>query len=111
MSEPSSSALKVSIVTASYNQGPYLEAAMLSVLNQPRVNVEYIVVDGGSTDESPEIIQRYSDRLAWWVSEKDKGHADALNKGFAHSTGEIMGFLNSDDMLTPWALSVVEEIF
>jgi glycosyltransferase involved in cell wall biosynthesis len=103
--------LKFSIVTPSYNQGAWLDAAMRSVLDQPKVDLEYLVVDGGSTDGSVKIIERYADRLAWWVSEKDQGHADALNKGFARATGEIMGFLNSDDMLTPWALSVVEEIF
>lgn len=109
-SSPTSS-LKISIVTASYNQAAYLDAAMMSVLNQPDVNLEYVVVDGASTDGSVDIIKKHAERLAWWVSEKDKGHADALNKGFAHTTGEIMGFLNSDDMLTPWALPVVEEIF
>jgi len=103
--------LKISLVTTSFNQAAYLEAAMRSVMDQAGPNFEYIVVDGGSTDGSIDLIERHAHRLAWWVSEPDGGHADALNKGFAHSTGDIMGWLNSDDMLTPWALAVVEEIF
>jgi hypothetical protein len=103
--------LKISIVTPSFNQAPFLEAALLSVLEQKHAPLEFLVVDGGSTDGSPAIIRKYAERLAWSVSEPDGGQYDALNKGFAHSTGEIMGWLNSDDQLTPWALSVVAEIF
>ncbi|MGV3532725.1 MAG: glycosyltransferase family 2 protein, partial [Chthoniobacteraceae bacterium] len=103
--------MTISIVTPSYNQAPFLEQCMLSVLQQPHQPLEYIVMDGGSKDGSVEIIQRHADRLAAWVSEPDGGQYDAINKGFARSTGEIMSWLNSDDQLTPWALSIVADIF
>jgi glycosyltransferase involved in cell wall biosynthesis len=96
---------KVSIITPSFNQGQFLEASIRSVLEQDYPNLEYIVVDGGSKDESVEIIKKYQDRLAWWVSEKDKGHADALNKGFSKVTGDILAWLNSDDIYFPNAVS------
>jgi glycosyltransferase involved in cell wall biosynthesis len=96
---------KVSIITPSFNQGQFLEASIRSVLEQNYPNIEYIIVDGGSKDESVKIIKRYEDRLAFWVSEKDKGHADALNKGFSHATGEILAWLNSDDTYFPNAVS------
>ncbi len=103
--------MKISLVTPSFNQAQFLEDAMLSVLVQEHPSLEYIVVDGGSTDGSRAILERHADRLAWWVSEPDGGQYDAINKGFSHSNGEIMGWLNSDDKLAPWALSVVSEIF
>lgn len=105
-----SSLPKVSIITPSFNQAKFLEASICSVLEQDYPNVEYIVVDGGSKDESVEVIKKYQDRLAWWVSEKDKGHADALNKGFSHTTGEILAWLNSDDIYFPNAVSEAVEV-
>lgn len=99
-----------SIVTPSFNQARYLRGTLESVLSQ-EPTVEYIVMDGGSTDGSREIISSYSDRLAYWQSGKDNGQYDAINRGFACSTGEIMGWLNSSDLYLPWTLSTVELIF
>jgi glycosyltransferase involved in cell wall biosynthesis len=95
----------VSIVTPGRNQGAFLEATLKSVLEQDYPAIEYVVIDGASSDGSPEIIRRYSDRLAYWVSEPDRGQSDAINKGWGHCTGEIFAWLNSDDLLLPGAVA------
>jgi glycosyltransferase involved in cell wall biosynthesis len=102
---------KISIVTPSYNQAQYLEQTLRSVLEQQYPNLEYIVIDAGSTDGSVDIIKEYADRLTYWISEKDQGHADGINKGFAHTTGEIMGWLNSSDIYFPWTLETIAQVF
>ncbi len=94
----------VSIVTPSFNQAPFLEFTMRSALEQTYPHVEYIVMDGGSDDGSASIIERYADRLKHWQSRPDKGFADAIRRGFEHAAGEIMAYLNSDDLLAPDAV-------
>jgi len=102
---------RISIVTPSFNQAAYLEETIQSVLNQGYQNLEYVVIDGGSSDGSAEIIKHYQKDLHFWVSEKDSGHGHGLNKGFARTSGEIMAWLNSDDKYTAWSFQVVSEIF
>ncbi len=103
--------MKFSIVTISFNQAEFLERTIRSVLDQQGVEIEYIVVDPGSTDGSREIIERYRDRIAHIIFEKDQGPADGLNRGFAKASGEIYGYLNSDDTFEPNALKTVENYF
>lgn len=103
--------MKVSLVTISYNQAAFLQEAMASVLGQDYPDLEYVVVDGGSTDGSREVIEGYADQLAWWCAEPDVGPAAALNKGLAHCTGDVFGFLNADDLLLPGALEAVAGAF
>src|SRR5258705_8734991 len=100
---------KITIVTPSFNQGSFLEQTILSVIGQQYSDLEYIIMDGGSTDNSVEIIKKYESHLAHWESEKDRGQAHALNKGFALATGNIFGWLNSDDFYLPGTLSFVAQ--
>jgi len=101
---PGQSWPRISIVTPSFNHGPYLEETIRSVLLQGYPNLEYIIIDGGSTDQSVDIIKKYEPWIDFWVSEKDRGQSHAINKGFEHATGGLMGWLNSDDYYTPGAL-------
>lgn len=100
---------RISIVTPSYNQGRFLEETIRSILLQGYPDLEYIVVDGGSTDETLDVVRKYERWIDHWVSEKDDGQADAINKGLARCTGEIFQFINSDDYLAPNALKVVAQ--
>jgi len=100
-----------SIVTPSYNQARFVEATLQSVLTQDYPHKEYLVLDGGSTDGSADIIRRYAERLDYWVSESDRGQAHAINTGFARAKGDVLGWLNSDDTLLPGALTAMAETF
>jgi glycosyltransferase involved in cell wall biosynthesis len=102
--------MKFSIVTISFNQAQYLERAIRSVLEQDYHDIEYIVVDPGSRDGSRDIIAKYGERIATTILDPDRGAADGLNKGFAAATGEVFGFLNSDDVLLPGALAAAAGI-
>jgi len=102
---------KISIVTINLDNARFLEETIQSVISQNYPNLEYIIIDGGSTDGSIEVIKKYENRLAYWISEKDEGYGFALQKGFSKSTGEIMAWLNSDDVYYPGCLFTVAEIF
>lgn len=94
---------RITVVTPSFNQGNFIEETILSVINQGYPNLEYIVIDGGSTDNTVEILKKYDHFLSYWISEQDQGQADALNKGFDKASGEICAYLNSDDLFLPGA--------
>jgi len=102
---------KISIVTPSYNQGDFIEETILSILNQNYPNLEYIIIDGGSTDNTLEIIKKYENHLTYWLSEKDKGQSDAINKGLKRCTGEIFNWINSDDILAEGSLWKIGKIY
>lgn len=103
--------LKISIITPSYNQDEFIERTIQSVLAQNYPNLEYIIIDGDSTDNTVDIIKKYDNRIAYWVSEPDKGQTDAINKGFEIATGDIVAWLNSDDTYEPEAVKTISEVF
>jgi glycosyltransferase involved in cell wall biosynthesis len=100
---------RLTVITPSYNQGAFIERTLKSVLDQGYPNLEYLVVDGGSRDQSVEIIDRYAHHLAWWVSEPDDGQTDALNKALARATGDVVTYINSDDYYLPGAFNAAIE--
>ncbi len=102
---------KISIITPTYNQGQFIEETIRSILLQNYPNLEYIIIDGGSTDETVEIIKKYASWITCWVSEKDRGQSHAINKGLEKCTGEICNWINSDDCLTPHALNSIQNGF
>jgi glycosyltransferase involved in cell wall biosynthesis len=97
----------ITLVTPSFNQGQFLEEAILSIIGQGYPSLEYFVVDGGSTDGSIDVIRKYADRITWWVSEKDGGQSAGLIKGFSRARGDVLGWINSDDLLEKGALEAV----
>lgn len=103
--------LKLSIITPSYNHGRFLEQTILSVINQDYTNVEHIIIDGVSTDDSVEIIRKYEKHIAYWMSEPDEGHRYALQKGFARATGEVVAWQNADDYYEPNVFAQVMRVF
>jgi glycosyltransferase involved in cell wall biosynthesis len=103
--------IKVSIVTPSYNQGEFLERTIESVINQEYPNIEYIIIDGGSNDESVEIIKKFEPKIDYWHSKPDRGQSDAINTGFSRAKGDLLCWLNSDDTLNPGAINHVVNIY
>ena len=102
---------KLSIITPSLNQGRYIERTIQSVLDQGYDNLEYLIVDGGSDDETLDVIRRYEERITWWVSEPDRGQTDAINKGLRKASGDIVGYINSDDFYLPGAFTTMARAF
>lgn len=102
---------RISIVVPSFNQGMFIDATLQSIIHQQYPNLELIVVDGGSTDNTLDVIKQYEDHLAWWVSEPDTGQTSAINKGFMRSSGDVMAWINSDDIIAPGALHKIAEYF
>lgn len=103
--------LKISVVTVCYNMAQYIETTIKSVLLQGYPNLEYIIIDGGSTDGTQQIIEKYKGKLAYYVSEPDNGMYDAINKGFSKATGDIIAWINADDVYMPWTLQTVNDVF
>ncbi len=102
---------KISIITPSYNQSRFLEKTILSVLNQLYDNLEYIIIDGASTDNSVKIIEKYSDYLSYWESKPDRGQTHAINKGLSRSTGDILAYINSDDIYLPGTFDIIAKYY
>ena len=103
--------LKISIVTVTKNSENFLEECILSVFNQSYKNYEHIIIDGNSTDKTIDIIKKHKEKISYWITEKDNGLYDAMNKGIKKSTGDIIGILNSDDIFFPEALKIVNKYF
>jgi glycosyltransferase involved in cell wall biosynthesis len=102
---------KITIITPSFNQGRYIEQTILSVIDQNYPNLEYIIIDGGSKDETVDVVKKYESKIDYWISEPDRGQSDAINKGFYRATGDIINWLNSDDYLAPGALQEIARSF
>jgi glycosyltransferase involved in cell wall biosynthesis len=102
---------RITIVTPSYNQGQFIEETILSVLNQTYPNIQYIIVDGGSTDKTMDVVNEYKDRIDIIIHEKDKGQTDAINKGFKLADGELVGWINSDDILYPTCVEEMVKLY